>query len=60
MSLKQLEAEILQELRRVAEDNSIRQKDIMEWSTGEVKAEDGEIAYHLPEIGVWCAVRKKK
>ena len=59
MGMRQGEVGILQELKVVAKDNSIRQKDIMEWSTGKIKAEDGETLYKLPELGVWCAVLNK-
>lgn len=59
MGLRNFEAKILRVLREVAQDNTIRQKDIMEWSTSEVKAQEGETVYHLPELGVWCAVKKQ-
>jgi hypothetical protein len=59
MGMRDIEAGILREVKQVAKDTSIRQKDIMEWSTTEVKAHDGEMAYHLPSLGVWCAVLNK-
>lgn len=60
MSLRSLEAEILKELRIVAKDQKLRQKDIMEWSTGDVERRDGEKAYRLPKLGVNVAVLVKK
>ena len=57
MSMKELEAEILAELRVVAKNNKIRLKDIMEWSTGEVKAQEGETLFFLPILRIYCAVK---
>jgi hypothetical protein len=56
MGLKQFEAEILAELREVAGCKSIRQKDIMEWSTGTIQAHEGEKTFHLPKMCVNVAV----
>lgn len=58
MSMKNVEAAILRELRTVAKNPKIRQKDIMEWSTGEVKAQAGEKVYYLPEMKVFVAVKE--
>jgi len=60
MSMKTFEAEILQELRIIAKNNKLRQKDIMEWSTGTVKPREGETLYRLPELGVNVAVKINK
>lgn len=56
--MKELEAAILAELKQVAQNSKLRQKDIMEWRTGEnnVKVEAGETYYYLPGLGVSCAV----
>lgn len=54
-----IEAAILKELKKVSGNNSLRQKDIMEWSTSEVKAQEGEKLYHLKELGVNVAVKLK-
>jgi len=56
MALRNLEAAILAELKRVAKNSKIRQKDIVEWSTGMVKAQEGETYFHLPEMGVHVCV----
>lgn len=57
--VRQLEAEILKEAKVVTGNKKLRQKDILEWSTGEVKAEEGETLYHLPELNINIAVKDK-
>jgi len=57
MGIRSFEAEILKELRLVAKNSKIRQKDIMEWSTGKVTPRDCETLYHLPNTGVNVAVK---
>ena len=48
MGLRNLEAEILRDLRAMTGLGKLRQKDIQEWSTGEVKAQAGETVVRLP------------
>ena len=60
MGMRQLEAEILAELKVIAQNKKLRQKDIMEWSTGTVKAQDGETLYFLPELKINVAVKIQK
>ena len=57
MSQRSFEAAILQEAREVVGKRGLRQKDIQEWSTTEVKAQTGERAYRLPRNGVWVAIK---
>ncbi len=57
MSLRTLEAEILKELRAIASNTKLRQKDIMEWSTGKVKVQDDETLYYLPELAINVSVK---
>jgi hypothetical protein len=57
MGMRELEAGILAEARIVTKNKKLRQKDIMEWSTGPVKEVAGEKTYHLPEMGVNIAVK---
>ena len=56
MSLRTLEAEILKEARTVTGKKSLRQKDIQEWSTGDIKVEAGETHYFLPQLRINIAV----
>ena len=55
--MRQLEAEILHELKIVANNKKLRQKDIMEWASGSIKAHDGEEVYHLPELKMDVAIK---
>lgn len=57
MGIRQFKSCILEELRVVAQNSRIHQRDIVEWSTGEIKAQDGETLYFLPEMRVHVAVR---
>ena len=56
MSLKTFEVAILKEARQVTGRKTLRQKDIQEWSTGDVKIEEGEKHYFLPELKINIAV----
>jgi len=58
MSFKTLETAILKEARQVTGKKSLRHKDILEWSTGDVRVEDGEKKYFLPELNVNIAVKE--
>ena len=57
MSFATLERAVLAELKVVAKNSKIRLKDIMEWSTGEIKPQEGETYYFLPELKVHCCVK---
>jgi hypothetical protein len=67
--MRTLEAAILKELRLVANDSTIRQKDIMQWqcettadktSNLDKEASLDEDRYWLPELHVAVAVLKKE
>ena len=58
MSMQSLKRAILAEAKEVTGNKKLRMKDIMEWSTGTVKPEEGEIVHHLPSIGVNIAIKK--
>jgi hypothetical protein len=57
MSIRSLESAITSEARRHFNNPRLRVKDLMEWSTSEVKAEPGEVAERLPLNGVWVAIK---
>lgn len=57
MSMRELEAGILAELKQVAKNTKIRQKDIMEWSTGKIEPQEGETYFYLPILGVHVCVK---
>jgi len=59
MGIRELETAILVEAKIVTGNKKLRQKDIMEWTTGEIKSHEGEKIYHLPELNVNIAVLEK-
>jgi hypothetical protein len=44
--------------REIARALKIRIKDIMEWSTTEIKPHEGEELIHLKDLGVWVCYKK--
>lgn len=48
MSMASLEREIVATARNVLRNPKLRNKDILEWSTGDIKAGEGEVIVHLP------------
>lgn len=59
MSVRSFESLILHEAREVIGKRGLRQKDIQEWSTAEVKPQAGERTFRLPRNGVWIAVKEE-
>lgn len=59
MSLRSLESAILAEAKIVTENKKLRLKDIMEWSTGEIKPQSGEKLYRLPKLCINIAVKEE-
>jgi len=59
MGTRQLKAAILAEAKIITGNKKLRMKDIMEWSTGEVKPQEGEKLYRLPELGLNIAIIDK-
>lgn len=57
MGMRELESGILKELKVEANNNALRRKDILEWSTSEIKPESGETVYYLPMMMVYCAIK---
>lgn len=57
MSMKALETAILNELHTVLGNNKLRKKDILEWSTGDIKAQDDETKYFLPVYQVYVVIK---
>ena len=56
MSLNQLETQIWRECQRILENPKMRKKDLLEWSTGEVNAAEGEILLRVDSLGVNAVV----
>jgi hypothetical protein len=56
MSMRTLEAAILRGARIALNNAKLRQKDILEWSTGDVETREGEVVVNVPDPGVFVAV----
>lgn len=59
MSMATLERAILAGARGVLENPKLRRKDIMEWSSGKVLPQPGEVVVRIPDPGVWVAVKNE-
>lgn len=57
MGIRQLEAAILAEAKQVTGNKKLRQKDIMEWSSGPIKPHEGETIFQLPTTGVYISIK---
>ena len=57
MSMATLEHAILAGARDVLGNRKLRMKDIMEWSTGDIKPQDGEVCVRVPDPGVNVCVK---
>lgn len=56
MSMRTLEAAILRGARTVLKNSKLRQKDILEWSSGDIEPHDGEVVVNVPDPGVFVSV----
>lgn len=57
MSMATLERVILEGAKIIFKNSKLRLKDIQEWSSGEIKAHDGEVSVYVPYPGVYVAVK---
>ena len=57
MSMATLERAVLVGAKIVLNNPKLKMKDILEWSTGEVKPQDGEMVVRVPDPGVFVAVK---
>ncbi len=57
MSLRSLESAIVSEARKIFNNQALRVKDLLEWTTGEITPHEGEVVAHLPKLGVNVAVK---
>jgi hypothetical protein len=55
--MKTLETAILAGAREALNNRGLRLKDIMEWSTGDIKPQDGEVCVRVPDPGVNVCVK---
>lgn len=59
MSMATLENAILAAAKRHFRNPKLRKKDLMEWSTGEIETQDGEVKAWLDDPGVWVAISRE-
>jgi hypothetical protein len=57
MSMATLERAVLAGAKVALNNPKLRLKDIMEWSSGDIKPHDGEIVVHVCDPGVFVAVK---
>lgn len=54
MNISDLEKAIIQEVRVVTKTYRLRLKDLKEWSTAEIKPQEGKKVVFLPVLKVWA------
>ena len=59
MSLATLERAIAFSAREIFKNKKFRVKDIREWSTSEIKPQDGEVTAYLKDPGVYVTIFKQ-
>ena len=59
MSLRSLERLIIREAREVFCNKKLRVMDLMEWSTGLLRPDDGEVMLFLPATRVYVCIKKE-
>jgi hypothetical protein len=58
MSMATLERAITAGAREVFKNKKLRTKDILEWNTGEIKAQANESTAFIPDPGVYVTIEK--
>jgi hypothetical protein len=58
MSMATLEREILAQAKIAVKNPKLKMKDVLEWSTGDVKPQDGEVAIRLDNPGCNICILK--
>lgn len=56
MSVRELERSIWEEAKKVTGNPKMKLKELLEWSTGDIKPRDNEVVVYLPEHKVNIAV----
>lgn len=59
MSMATLERAVLSGAQSVLHNPKLKKKDILEWSTGDVKAGDGEVVVYVSDPGCNVCVKKE-
>ena len=59
MSMATMERAVLAGAKDVLNNRGLRMKNIMEWSTGEIREVRGEVRVWVANPGAWVAVKEK-
>ncbi len=59
MGIRQIEKAIVEEAKIVLNNPKMKLKALLEWSTGQIKPEDGEIVVFLPQYQVNIAIKSE-
>ena len=57
MSMAQLENAILAATKTHFKNSKLKKKDLLEWSTGEIKTQAGEVTAWIADPGVYVAIK---
>ena len=58
MSMATLETAVLAELIMLTGNSKLKKKDMLEWSTGDIKPQEDEQVWNLPGMGVNVVIKK--
>ena len=59
MSMATLEKAILVSAQALLKNPKLKKKDILEWNSGDIKAQEGEAVIYVGDPGVYVCVNKK-
>jgi len=59
MGIREIERQIMQELRIVAKNPKLKLRQLMEWSTAPIEGHEGESMFFLDKLGIYCAVKNE-
>jgi len=54
-----MEREILAQVKVIVKNSKLRKKDLLEWSTGDIKAQEGEVLVRLPSLSINVCILKE-
>lgn len=60
MGMKELEKVIIEELKETVCNPKLKVKDLLEWSTGNISPQEGEVLITLPKTGVNVCIKKEQ
>ena len=61
MGISKLDKTILEAVKKLKNDQTIKNKDIMEWSSAPItEKHEGEEAFIVPELGIYVSLKIKR